>query len=51
MAAIYVQRYLEYGKKYAQPITEMFTVINAMINDTKYDILWIVKQKAGGNHE
>lgn len=38
MAAIYVQRYLEYGKKYAQPITEMFTVINAMINDTKYDI-------------
>lgn len=38
MATIYIQRYLEYGKKYAQPITEMFTNINMLINDTKYDI-------------
>ena len=38
MATIYIQRYLEYGKKYAQPITEMFTAINVLINDTKYDI-------------
>lgn len=34
----YLQRYLEYGNKFNQPITEMITSINALINDAKYDI-------------
>lgn len=38
MATVYIQRYLEYGNKFNQPITEMFTSINSIINDGKYDL-------------
>ena len=36
MASAYIQRYLEYGNKFNQPITEMITSINTLISEGKY---------------
>lgn len=38
MSTAYIQRYLEYGNKFNQPITEMINSINSIINDGKYDL-------------
>lgn len=37
MASAYIQRYLEYGNKFNQPIMDLINSINALINDGKYE--------------